>query len=210
MISQASLAESDYEGWVAWLDGRPVYADGAGGPFIGYDACVPLFEEVPSAAPYRSTVAGVQDRKARPGGRQTMVWDELPHARVMCLELYAFRDVYNWGGPHGNGQPMIQLTRTPGHEVRWIQYKAGGLTLPAQGAEPGVRRTGIFSWTVGFWDVTAQEVATWELKKTGGEPVKTLLPTGCHPCWPKPLGFGLAPHVLGLTPEDVPPHPWAA
>jgi hypothetical protein len=47
----------------------------------------------------------------------------------------------------------------------------------------------------------------WDYPARGGKVTGEEFSGRNHPCWPKPLGFGFAPVVLGLTEADVPPAP---
>lgn len=200
MIDQRALSESDYEGWVAWLDGTPLVIDGEP---AGYANCLPVFEAVVLDPARLKTIEGVTERGARHRGRQTLEWRDLPHERVSFLELYAFRSVYR-------RQPVVQIQRPAGHDVRFIQFKKGGVAVSAgMGVGGGGQaRTGVHSYVVGFHNSTTRQAATYEVKRTGGMPKETVLPEGVHPCWPRTVGgLGLSPMVFGLTEDAIPAAP---
>lgn len=212
MYSPDSIRDSTYEGWVAWIDGTPVINPATNG-LIGYDGVTALFERVDDN-PLLSAIATELDHLAptpkRPD-RQTVDWAQLPHARVCQLELYAFRSAYK-------KQPLVSITRNHNHQVRWIQYKRGGLLINSASVvgkdkdliEPKVRRTGVTAYVIGYWDMTAGEAKYWEVPASGngGNRFPGYEYEGRnHPCWPRPHGFGFNPKVLGLKPEQVPPVP---
>ena len=204
MYTQDTIKESDYEGWVAWIDGSPVINPSTQG-IMGYENCTPLFENVPHNPKLASIITGVEDREVRTSDRQTIDWKNLPHGRVKVLELYAFRDIYP-------NQPLIQIAAQPNHDILWIQYKRGGLLIqtannPHAITNTGQSRTGVSSWVMGYWDRTVGQAQIWDYPARGGKIQKKEFSGRNHPCWPTPLGFGLSPHVLGLNPEDVPALP---
>lgn len=203
MYTQGSLAASDYEGWVAWVGGHPVV--GPDGILRAWDGCSALLEAVPHNAGLAQLVRGTE--RVHHAERGVIDWAELPHARVRCLELYAFR-----ASRPGETQPLISVQAQPGRDLRWIQYKRTGIVVSAGGGvADGQRRTGIESWTVGYWDRTVGQMQMWRIPRRGPWPSEKYplleLDGANHPCWPRPLGFGLAPHVLGLSADDVPPVP---
>jgi len=58
--------------------------------------------------------------------------------------------------------------------------------------------------------MTVGQAQLWEFPARGGKRPPDLEFSGRnHPCWPRPLGFGLHPTVLGLRQEDVWPLPAA-
>lgn len=198
MYNQDSLKASSYEGWVAWIDGSPVINPTTQG-IMGYDGCTALFERVKEDYKLQSLVYGGKTLETRVEDRQTIDWKELPHHRVRVLELYAFRDLYP-------NQPLIQISAQPNHDIRWIQYKRGGLVLHTHG-DSGQQRLGISSWVMGYWDRTAGQAELWDYPARGGKVEKKDFSGSNHPCWPRPLGFGLSPAVLGLKDSEVPQVP---
>lgn len=202
-MSQDSIRESDYEGWVAWVDGEPAYV---GDKLVGFKNATPLFESIPHNPRLIQVASGLPDRAPRLPTRQVIDWKQLPHERVVMLELYAFRDVYS-------RQPVIQIQRQPGRDLRWIQYKKSGLIAHAghrdrrREIEGGQARTGITMWMIGYWDRTVGQCQIFGVPARGGEWDRLEFDGSNHPCWPRPLGFGLSPVVLGLSGEDVPPVP---
>ena len=172
MESAHSIVESDYEGWVAWVDGHPI------------------FEAVPWNARLLPLVAGARELPTRFGGRQTMEWKRVPAEQLTRFELYFARAVYP-------NQPVIRFDREPGGDVRFIQMKMTGalVTTPARLGLIGYR---VGYWQrgrrhpkggLGF-------CAMWEVYRDGRiielEPVR-------DPFAPKPEGHGYAPAVLGLS-----------
>lgn len=210
MIAKTTLVESSYEGWVAWTGGYPVRMPD--GTHAGYNDMTPILEAV-AHNPFRvNLLGGVPERAPRPVDHRTMDWNDLPHGDVRVLELYAFRR-------RGREQPVISIAMAPGKAARWIQYKKTGIiaqTASLSGdaraddkdVPGGVARLGIQSWVVGYWhfDGLRGEAKIFEYGPSGV--VEGFEYEGRnHPCWPRPLGFGMSPHVLGLKPEDVPPSP---
>ncbi len=200
--THTSIAESGYEGWVAWLDGTPVR--NPAGDLTGYDDATPIFERIPHNPHLANLALGAGvERIFRGGGRKTMHWGDVPQERVNWLEIYGFRYAYS--------QPICQLMRQPGRSMRWIQFKKGALILQTlvcavDEEGTGVERTGLTSWVIGFWDRTVGQAKLLEFRRDGSKSVLAYEGSN-HPCWPKPLGFGLGPHVLGLTADQVPPVP---
>lgn len=212
MYTPTMIAESDYEGWVGWVDGAPVLNPSTNG-LVAWDGCTPIFEEVPHQPTLFPLAHGLEDRARNVnfGDRKTLDWKQLPHERVMILELYAFRNTY------GN-QPLVTLYRNVNRDVRWIQFKRGSIVVPGglvtkerneDKFGTSQRRTGINSWCVGYWDRTVGQCEMIEFFAAGGEPQRWSHDGANHPCWPKPMGFGLSPVVLGLTEEDITPMPKA-
>lgn len=211
MYTQEGLArDSSYEGWVAWVDGHAVM--GPDERILGYDKCTALFEEIKHQPELTALVRDSKVRTPRASSRQTIEWKNLPHDRVVMLELYAFRDTYRHGGAFGVGQPVVSMLRPYDHDVRWIQFKRGGVIVPSVSHRDqergGQRRTGISAWVIGYWNRTIGQAEVWEVPAAGGKwPPKLEFQGINHPCWPRPFGFGYAPHVLGLAEEEVPSAP---
>lgn len=211
MYTQEGLArDSTYEGWVAWVGGQAVCAPD--GTLLGYDGTTPLFEAVPHNPLMAQVAGGLQDRAPQGGDRQSVDWKDVPQERVVMLELYAFREERRGGGGRFDcGQPVISILKQPGRDLRWIQFKRGGVLVPTTvgpDSEPiGQQRTGITAWVMGYWDRSVGHAEMWEVPRVGAWPPKLELQGANHPCWPRPWGFGLSPHVLGLMPEEVPTAP---
>lgn len=194
-----SLANSDYIGWVAYVDGSPIH------------------EHVPFAQGLRKGGVGLAqltpDAKglpARPENRNTMEWRDLPHERVHRVELYWARE--NVPPSH---QPVIRLDRPQGADVRFIQFKRAALLTSAGFAakrdaadlkdlRSGQERIPLISWTIGVWDKRASEAVLLEVFPDRTEGYVEVHGPVPHPCWPRPVGFGLAPHTVGLTEADIP------
>jgi hypothetical protein len=212
LYTPASFRESSYIGWVAWVGGRPlVLPDGT---FGGWVDTTPLLEAVPHDARLAQVIAAADERGSRGSARNVIDWKSVPHPDVHVLELYAFRDVYD-------AQPLVKITAPPdGHDIRWIQFKRRSIvaetavarrTRERSGPSSGQSRTGISSWVMGYWDRTVGQAQYWDYPARGGKIEAFEYSGRNHPCWPRPLGFGLAPAVLGLRPEQVYPLPpaWA-
>ena len=206
MYTQDSLRESGYEGWVAWIDGYPVI-NPADGVLVAYDGCTPLLESVPHNPHLIQVASGHVEREVQRAERTVIDWKDLPHTRVRTLELYAFRGAF----PH-HDQPLLSIQAQPDRVLRWIQYKRTGLVVSGGAGGTGQSRLGISSWIMGYWDTTVGQATMWEIPGNGAAWPSAKYPKleysgRNHPCWPKPLGFAIAPHVLGLKAEDVPPPP---
>ncbi len=207
MYTQEMIAQSDYEGWVAWVDGTPIINPATNG-LIGWHGSTPIFEKVVHAPGRASIADGMVERATRTADRTTMDWKELPHEHVRELELYAFRDVRDV-------QPLVTLTANANRDVRWIQYKTGAVVVPAvtqigrvlDRQTTAQRRVSIGAWRVGYWDRTVGQCEMIEFYADGRDPHRYNHSGSNHPCWPKPMGFALAPFVLGLADDDVPPLP---
>jgi hypothetical protein len=134
-----TLAESDYEGWVAYIDG------------------VPIFEHAPrNPALLQAAGNGHQPNIA---DRATLPWREVPTARVDRLELYYARG-------HVQSQPAIRLQRPPGADhIRFIQLKMGGIAFGPGLRRPV--RLGLMGYRVGYWDPRAQRCEMWEIGRDG-------------------------------------------
>jgi hypothetical protein len=140
-----------------------------------------------------------------------MDWWELPHEKLQRVEVYFDRT--NRPKP----QPVISITRDEGADVRFFQFKFSGVVAQAcgdnkelpgpgelyrLGVPTGQARLGVRGYFMGYWNRKGgfAEMIKVERDVPGWirfEPV-------AHPCWPKPHGYGLAPYVVGLTPEQVP------
>jgi hypothetical protein len=169
----ASLRDSDYEGWVAYVDGSPI------------------FEAAPFEPRLAQPVIGAHVHPYRPAGRNVIEWRDLPHERVHRVELYFCRQRYQ--------QPVIRMDRQPGNvQLRFIQLKLGGLVLESGVGRDitggGPRRLGIRGYRIGYWNPATNECELFEIT-----PRERLhLGKRRHPCELPPRGFGLAPHVVGL------------
>lgn len=199
-----------YEGWVAWVGGRPrTTPDGRGGHQTAWEGGRPIFEAVPGPRPdLPAALPGARDLEARPRDRRNLTWGELPHEEVNCLELYFARDVFA-------DQPVARIdrpqraAREPGW--RWLQMKLGGVAAPSGPAADleEQRRTGIQGWRIGYYNPFDQggPVAGLVEVRPGDGAIEPEEIRG-HPCWPRPLGgWGIAPRVLGLRPHEVPDPP---
>lgn len=195
-----SLARSDYVGWVAYVDN------------------VPIYEHVPFAQGLRKGGVGLaqptpkaQTLTARAENRTTMEWRDLPHDKIQRVELYYARERVPV-----DRQPVIRFDREPGADLRFIQFKTGAL-LTASGMATkknqedlkhlrmGQERIPLISWTMGYWDKRKGECVLVEVTPNAdGEGCMEIYGPVPHPCWPRPIGFGLAPHTVGLTESDIP------
>lgn len=189
----ASIAESGYVGWVAWVDG------------------VPVFQQVPRNLKLPPLVYGALDIAPRAGDRQTVEWKTLDKSKIERLEIYGFHD-------HYTEQPLFRMDREPGAVgVRYCCMTMQGLAFG-----PGIlgqARTGIAGWKIGWYNPQTKEYDLWEVKRDSRQRLNPsrspqYLPNNgnaCkgHPCWPHPYGFGIAPDVFGLKEHEVPSPPSA-
>jgi hypothetical protein len=185
-----SVAASDYVGWMVLL------ADGAH-----------VFEAVPPVYGLAQLLPGEQEGW-RPLDRTSIEWPNLPHHQVMEVELYAFRATYPI-------QPIMRITREPGcTELRFMQMKMRGIVVGTGGTR-GQERTALAGYRIGYWNPPRREYDLVEctpqhrlqMDPAGGYRPPGSPPLVGHPCWPRPQGLGLAPHVLGLTAGKVPAAP---
>ncbi len=188
MIVAPDIAASNYEGWVAYANGSPIF-------------------EAVEKNPYLKPLAPGVAEAIRPRDRTHVEWRDLPHPQLQAIELYAFREVYGI-------QPIMRIDREPGNEeLRFIQMKLGALQFGPGIA--GQQRTGVIGYRIGYWNPVRFECDLIELTREhrkqmdpagefrpeGSPPLKT------HPCWSRPRGFGLGPHTVGLTAEQIPAEP---
>lgn len=166
----------------------------------------PIFERVDHNAALVQVAPGGIDLPVRQEARNVKEWKDLPHDKVERVELYFLRE-------HGYAdRACIRIDRQPGADaMRFIQFKRDGITVEA-GVTPrdmfspaaGQRRTGTFAYVIGFWDPRNKECQLHEFNVRDGYVNHGSV---MHPCWPKPIGFGLNPSVLGIAPGDVPAVP---
>lgn len=197
----------NYVGWVAYVGGQPAtMPDGHGGHMTAWQGGTPIFEAVRKDPSLDSVLPGARDQARRQAGRRTLEWEDLPQDRVVRLELYFARDVWD--------QPCARLDRAEGFagdsRWRWIQYKHRSKVVPAhrESILDGPTRTGIQKWTVGCVRPMADGwgAVRVEFDPSTGEQRQEEI--RAHPCWPTTAGgWGLAPHVLGLDPDEVPDPP---
>lgn len=167
-----NLAESSYEGWVAWVDGNPI------------------FEHIEDAPGMLTAIVAMPRRVE---DRNTTSWKKLDTRRIERFELYFAR-------AYVPDQPMIRIDREPGYpHLRFIQMKLGGIVWGA-GVRPG--RLGINGYRVGYWDDRRMECRIWEALRDGSltelNKVKNPLlprPLG-HGYSPDVLGAGYSPTSL--------------
>lgn len=194
------LRYSDYNGWVVYIDGVPIYEH------------VPYFQaSAYGGLGYAQPLADSLLLPNRPTSRNCLDWKLLPHAQITRVEIYFGRE---WTPPHN--QPVIRLDRA-GPDLRFIQYKRGSILVNAgMVKEPhslgeGQMRTGCTHYIVGYWDPVPNITELITVGRsvdpiTGDVPLKREAVKG-HPCWPRPNGFGLAPNIVRLQPEDIPAPP---
>ncbi len=191
------LAPSDYIGWVAYVDGVPIYEH------------VPnLQASTKGGGEMAQPVAGALLMPYRKIERNCMDWKQVPYDRVQRLEIYFGRE---WISPRN--QPPIRLDRG-NPALRFIQFKRGAIIVQA-GAGAGFdgggqMRSGVLSYIGGYWDPLHGRSELWEVGRTptpNGQMLHQM--TEGHPCWPRPDGFGLGPHTVRLTEADIPPIPGA-
>lgn len=167
MTTPESIAASDYEGWVAWVDGSPI------------------FERVPWNPNLLQIVTGASEQAVRFEDRNTTEWRDVPNQKIERFELYFDR-------AHWQNQPVIRMDREPGHHaVRFIQLKLGGLAV---GGNLLQRRLGLIGYRIGYWDPLRNVCEMYEYLRNGK---MTKLPIVGDPCLPRPHGHGYAPVVMG-------------
>jgi hypothetical protein len=161
----------------------------------------PIFEAVPFSPKLIQAMPGGVEYSYRRESHNTMDWSKVPHDRLDRVELYFDR-------AFKRDQPAIVLERVPGAKLRFFQLKMGSLVANAGlnvAEQKGQVRTGIVGYRLGYYNETLGFAQMWEIRKHVWQ-IKEHPIVG-HPCWPRPLGYGLAPFVLGLTDSDVPPAP---
>ncbi len=186
----ASVAASDYEGWLVYLD------DGT-----------PIFEAVRRDPKLISVVKGGVDTVERPVGRNCLEWKDLPHSRIARVEVYYRRGLAD--------QPCFRVDRHPGqHAIRFLVTRKGGMVAYAGAqADPrdkqrteGQHRLGFTGYQFVIWNPTTRDpdhmCQRYDIDRTKG--VSRRPEVRLHPCAPKPFGFGYAPELFGLTAADVP------
>jgi len=180
-----SLAESDYEGWVAWVDS------------------VPIFEFTRRVYGQFQVAPGLRQPSYNQPGRTCMEWKDLPKDRVQRVELFFCRE-RRPNGQHYK-QPVAIMPRPLGRaDIRFLQMKMGAVVVGMSGSR-GQERTGVNGYRLGYWDPKAGTCQLHEWTRVK----HTYLGERGHPCWPKPLGFGLNPGTVGLTAAEVPDPPLA-
>ena len=186
-----SIAQSGYVGWVAWIDGSPV------------------FQEVPVNFALANTSLGGTTIASRSRDRRTVDWKDLDQTKIERLEVYGFHD-------HYTDQPLMRIDRQPGA----TELRFACLTMQGLAFGPGIvgqERTGLAGWKIGWYNPALKEYDLWEIKResrqrlnpSGSPPYLHANGNACkgHPCWPRPYGFGIAPYVFGLSGFDVPNPP---
>lgn len=164
-----TLAESDYEGWVAWVDD------------------VPIFEHVEYNPKLLPLVSDAKMVEYRGKANNTLEWKDLPHNKLTRVELYFAREKYP-------NQPVWRADREPGLEMRFIQMKMGSVVLATDALQTrGVQRTGVVGYKIGIWVPQRQECQMWEITRSE----MNFMGKVKDPCAPRPEGFGLSPHVIG-------------
>jgi hypothetical protein len=168
-VIQTSIAASDYEGWVAWIDDTPIFEH------VEYN---------PKLLPLISDASHLEFREK---AHNVLEWKELPHDKLTRVELYFCRKKYP-------GQPAWRCDREPGLEMRFIQMKLGSITIATDRVHGGGQhRTGVVGYRVGLWIPSRKECKLWEINRS------EIIYMGevSDPCAPRPTGFGFAPHVIG-------------
>lgn len=164
------ISETDYEGWVAWVDGNPIFEHVEYNPKL-----LPLFDDA-NALEYRGK------------SRNTLDWKDLPHDRITRVELYFARERYA-------NQPVWRADREPGLNMRFIQMKMGSIVVATDMVNQivGQKRTGAVGYKIGFWVPDRKECQLWEITRTDLKHLGNV----SNPCAPAPNGFGLSPSVVG-------------
>lgn len=133
-----SIIASGYEGWVAWIDGSPI------------------FEAVPVQSMLAPVASGLHVTATRPMNRAVREWKDLPNGQIDQLELYFARDKFP-------GQPVFRVWREPGSDVRMIQMKLGGVVFMGTSQQ----RLGVIGYRVGFWNRHQMLCQVWEFRRDG-------------------------------------------
>ena len=194
----AQLRESRYIGWVVYVDGVPIYEN------------VPSFQaSTTGGAGFAQPISAGLVLPNRQMSRNCLQWDMLPHDKIQRLELW-----FGWDHTAPQNQPVVRLDRM-GPDLRFIQMKRGAVVVNSGFAhnlpQDGQMRTGVQSYTVGYWDPIPNITELIEVKRlrdqiTGASAITRRAVRG-HPCWPMPHGFGLAPETVQVVSDDVPPAP---
>ena len=173
MIIDESLVPDGYEGWVAWIDG------------------VPIFESVPHNPKLLQLAPGMVQQLVRPEARSAMQWKRVPNQKIDRFELFYARDRIP-------KQPVIRFDKEPNANVRFLQMKMGGLlgNVPLRLGLNGYR---VGYWAperkhpkggIGFCQM-------WEIRRDGT--VIDLEPV-CNPFLSRVEGgLGYAPEVAGAA-----------
>jgi hypothetical protein len=181
-----NIGTTGYIGWVVWVDN------------------VPIFQSVPTNFGLKQPALGAYYPNTRHADRNTLDWKDLPHDRVQRLELYGFHDFYTH-------QPLFRMDK-PADALDVVRYACmtmGGVAFG--GHLSGPARTGIAGWKLGWLNTRLMEYDIWKITREGRFRIDNNgehLPEGGaphkgHPCWPRPHGFGIGPHVFGLTESQV-------
>lgn len=184
-MTPEQLRAAGYQGWtVTLLDGSRLY-------------------EAKPWRPGRYQVVGGET--FRLPDRSTVEWLDVPQLRIRSLECYF------------DGKEVGLVRQEGADDMRFIQYKRGAITVEAgagdtrdmAGHHPAPMRTGPQSYYIGCFSPSGQWARLFELRRGLPDPLERM-PMVAHPCWPLPHGWGLAPVVIGLRPEDIPPPPVSA
>jgi len=168
-VISTSLAESDYEGWVAWVGD------------------VPIFEHVEWNPKLLPLISDAEMTEHRSKANNVLEWKNLPHEKLTRVELYFGRK----GIPD---QPAFRADCEPGFGMRFIQMKMGGVTIATdRSSGGGQHRTGVVGYRMGFYVPSRKECQMWEITR------EKIIFMGkvTDPCAPRPKGFGFGPHVIG-------------
>lgn len=201
LVISNQLKYSDYIGWVVYVDAVPIYEH------------VPYFQSAASTGGgvYAQGLADALLLPNRPEARNCLDWALLPHAQITRVEVYFGRE---WCPPHK--QPTIRMDRM-GPALKFIQFKRGsilvnaGVTRERHSLGAGQIRTGCTHYIAGYWDpvpnITELITVGRNIHPITGDIPMTREAVKGHPCWPRPSGFGLAPNIVRLQPEQVPAPP---
>jgi hypothetical protein len=184
MLTTEALRASSYEGWVAWVNGQPIFE------------AVPLNPRLAQLAP------GAATQMTRQPGRNVMDWDDVPNERIDLLEVYFDRGFRK-------EQPALMIAKNPGADLCFFQMKTTGMVVNvgvlAHAQHRGQERTGVHGYRIGYFDRKQNFSMMWEVQRGVWQPKE--YPIVGHPCWPRPHGYGLNPTIMGLTESDVPSVP---
>jgi len=168
ILMNNNIAESDYEGWVAWVNDDPI------------------FEHVEYNPRLLPIMPGSVSLEYRGKSNNTIAWKDLPHNKLTRVELYFAREKFQ-------NQPVWRADREPGLDMLFIQMKLGSITLSTNKLETrGQQRTGLIGYRIGFWVPGRRECQMWEITRSNIKYMGNVK----DPCAPKPIGFGLNPDII--------------
>lgn len=165
------IAASDYEGWVAYVEGSPLYQA----------------VDRPKKAP--PIIESMDQGIYRPEGPRTLSWKELPHAKVHRVEI--------WMREESQGPLRFRLDRSPDNpHMRFILMNVGAVVADQAGGTGQRRLPPLRRYRVGYWDPRRPLAQLWIVQR-GAQIEKYGACT--DPFAPRPKGWGLNRTALGLS-----------